>query len=543
MITQLTLPAHTAAFIHHPQPKRNVHSPGSNFFGLTADSSINPLTGESYDYAAFDEEQPLNGEPYIFDPLQHEPVVVRRRSTNGLNKKQRRYSPYTPPSYINHFHAMPGPIDISGPGQATSNLTSALRAAGEVGRPAEPIETQPTTITGSNHAMAATTGGINIAGAKSSGKAPRESMAASDGMKSLMGGMSWGGVSVGSWIRDDIIMTGTSPFQYQSPSYHSSSYLPKFEANFFRDFSCCGQTLPSLHDLLQHYEEVHAQQLQNGQLNLPPSLSKDGGALAGAHRQQLQHQQRMAALAAQNQAAKRGERLSSMSIGGGGVDVAEDMEMDDIPTQNLQSALRVSNPTVSSVNTPNLPNPTTPSTDRYLSPESSVPGTPGNPDLDSINFQNMNLGNYMTTDEMGLELCIDDPGKHLFNQYGTGAPKATGFPQNINIQSLKAARDQSELARRLGAEGLLHPNMAGASIAGDVTLPQGWQFAQEDKPFKCPVIGCEKAYKNQNGLKYHRNVRLPNPSEAHCTQLIFFSFSTATRTNNYIQIQMAHSVS
>ena len=26
----------------------------------------------------------------------------------------------------------------------------------------------------------------------------------------------------------------------------------------------------------------------------------------------------------------------------------------------------------------------------------------------------------------------------------------------------------------------------------------------EDRPFKCPVIGCDKNYKNQNGLKYHR---------------------------------------
>lgn len=25
-----------------------------------------------------------------------------------------------------------------------------------------------------------------------------------------------------------------------------------------------------------------------------------------------------------------------------------------------------------------------------------------------------------------------------------------------------------------------------------------------NKPFKCPVVGCEKSYKNQNGLKYHR---------------------------------------
>lgn len=25
-----------------------------------------------------------------------------------------------------------------------------------------------------------------------------------------------------------------------------------------------------------------------------------------------------------------------------------------------------------------------------------------------------------------------------------------------------------------------------------------------EKPFTCPVIGCNKNYKNQNGLKYHR---------------------------------------
>ena len=27
---------------------------------------------------------------------------------------------------------------------------------------------------------------------------------------------------------------------------------------------------------------------------------------------------------------------------------------------------------------------------------------------------------------------------------------------------------------------------------------------EEHRPFKCPVIGCEKTYKNQNGLKYHK---------------------------------------
>jgi hypothetical protein len=29
---------------------------------------------------------------------------------------------------------------------------------------------------------------------------------------------------------------------------------------------------------------------------------------------------------------------------------------------------------------------------------------------------------------------------------------------------------------------------------------------REERPYKCQVPGCEKSYKNANGLKYHRRV-------------------------------------
>ena len=35
------------------------------------------------------------------------------------------------------------------------------------------------------------------------------------------------------------------------------SYLPKIEANFMNNLTCCALTPPDLHTLLQHYEEVH----------------------------------------------------------------------------------------------------------------------------------------------------------------------------------------------------------------------------------------------------------------------------------------------
>lgn len=107
---------------------------------------------------------------------------------------------------------------------------------------------------------------------------------------------------------NSIIMTGTSPFAYQSPSFHSSSYLPKLEANFMRDFSCCGRTLASLHDLLQHYEESHATQTpqvlhrasQAGQAGpsnaVPDAKAAIAAGAAAAVQQQAQQQQRSSTL-------------------------------------------------------------------------------------------------------------------------------------------------------------------------------------------------------------------------------------------------------
>src|SRR4029434_3982217 len=66
-----------------------------------------------------------------------------------------------------------------------------------------------------------------------------------------------------------MVMTGTSPYiNTQSSSFHSSSYIPRLEASFMRDFFCCDRTWPTLHDLLQHYEEHHHP-------TNPPAASRD----------------------------------------------------------------------------------------------------------------------------------------------------------------------------------------------------------------------------------------------------------------------------
>jgi transcription factor SFP1 len=394
----------------------------------------------------------------------------------------------------------------------------------------------------------------------------------SNNMGSFVGGMSWGGVSVGSWIRDDIMMTGTSPAAFNgSPSYHSSSYLPKMEAAFMKDFTCCGLTLASLHDLLQHFEETHAnapasRPSQSAQGGLPPTTGVSAaGVTAGQpqpHGEPAMHTQQGFQPRSGSVGGSRSQRVGSDGFGRTNLstvqdmDSLDDMEMDDVGTtfDNLapieeapspftsqqpqtqfsqnqsqlqplnvnlantmqqHQGLRTStpttpaasqqfglqnNPTVSSVNTPTLG---TASMQNLTSPESSHPSTPAELDMDftggfgqpmmgmqgmDMNYGNMNFGNGMA----GFDGTIDQPGKRLYSKQGGGVTQQQLQAAYQNFQKLGSG-DQTDLAKRLREQQLL----AGANI------PQ-MPFPEEVKPFRCPVIGCEKAYKNQNGLKYHK---------------------------------------
>jgi transcription factor SFP1 len=367
------------------------------------------------------------------------------------------------------------------------------------------------------------------------------------------------------------MMAGTSPAtgfnnNNQSPSFHSSSYLPKMEANFMRDFTCCGLTLENLHDVLQHFEEVHAdapasRNSKSTQGGLQPNAIAQsqgitpGQTLQGDHATHTQFgfQPRSGSFS-----GPRTQRVGSDGFNRTNLstvhdmDSLQDMEMDDMgdglatieeatspyPNQfnnqnqgqpqplnvNLANTMQnhqgfrtstpttpqasqqynlANNPTVSSVNTPTLGTVPMQNTYNLTSPESSHPTTPAELDMDfggfnqqmmgmqgmDINFGNTNFNTGMA----GFDGTIDQPGKRLFSKQGGG----------LSQQQLQAALknyqlgngDQSELAKRLQQQQLMN----GANV------PQ-FPFAEEIKPFRCPVIGCEKAYKNQNGLKYHKQV-------------------------------------
>jgi transcription factor SFP1 len=144
------------------------------------------------------------------------------------------------------------------------------------------------------------------------------------------------------------------------------------------------------------------------------------------------------------------------------------------------------NPTVSSVNTPTLStqsasqvdaiamNSTDTSYQQFIFPPDGQMALPLNYDLHSPGLQ-QDLGG----------LTIHDPA----NRLATASNPLQQLQLTINNSALSADPE-------LNSPGPLSAGLAPSALG----------FGQEEKKYRCPVIGCEKAYKNQNGLKYHKAV-------------------------------------
>ncbi len=348
-----------------------------------------------------------------------------------------------------------------------------------------------------------------------------------------------------------------------------------------KDFSCCGLTLPTLHDLLQHYEEAHAQKEPVPHSTMQPQMPDTRAALAATTANQVQQEasERNQQSQAQNapgrmnsgmqhyqQPAQRGGFSSTLQTIPD-MDTVEDMEMDDIggadettpPSNYYTHSAATTSPqtpyaTVQQVQMPQLNTsmmqghqayrqsaPTTPvapsrnsafhshNASSTLSanpmqqyqdlqnpyrttPDSSAPGTPGELDenlmagMDDMTMQQNPLfsgmpdgfGNFgFGANSDMIDLCIDEPAKRLFQQ----------ARNNNNHNNGQASAHQRLGSGQYGANSDIARTIRERQLqAGLPDTTTNIQPHEEPKPFRCPVIGCEKAYKNQNGLKYHKSV-------------------------------------
>ena len=370
-----------------------------------------------------------------------------------------------------------------------------------------------------------------------------------------------------------------------------------------RDFSCCGLTLPSLHELLQHYEENHTDQAQpsmqkqiqtGSEVRADPKAAIAATTVDAVRKQGRAQQQQQQADSTQKEQVtsqrsstpvtpRQTQPSAQVTRGFAPMqpkieqddDAMGDMEMDDdfpnlqqahypaqnqaritqrsqfgqpasnrlpnldINTMNMGNPLQqhqglrnsqpttpvsagrngtiyYNNPTVSSVNTPTLT--TYPSAhplqQQYYTPDSSAPGTPGELDGEFLgNLGNMNMGNmqYMQNQNQGYgaydfgndngmgDYCIDEPAKRLFSlNGGFNQPQQPAQPTSATQLGDGQYSENSELAKTIREQ---------QKLAG---VPDPSADGGVPKPFHCPVIGCEKAYKNQNGLKYHKSVSTPS---------------------------------
>ncbi|KAL8634567.1 MAG: hypothetical protein Q9228_007838, partial [Teloschistes exilis] len=261
--------------------------------------------------------------------------------------------------------------------------------------------------------------------------------------------------------------------------------------------------MASLHDLLHHYEQFHADSIPQRN-NIQPVVSDSRAAIASntanAVRQSAQQPPKPVTPKLQKVEPARPYTISkhpSLDMDAvQDMEMDQDMQMDDVETNawelpqsrmmprsqfgqpvsrvppldtksHLQQGLRKStpttpvtasrngtfNPTVSSVNTPTLiAHPTQKS---WATPESSTPGTPdadpgyGFMERPRNQFENFQFGNG---NEM-LDLCIDEPAKRLFTANGgfnggqvSNAQRLGDAQYSENSELAKTIREQQRLA-------------------------------------------------------------------------------------------------
>ncbi|EEB08108.1 transcription factor Sfp1 [Schizosaccharomyces japonicus yFS275] len=325
---------------------------------------------------------------------------------------------------------------------------------------------------------------------------------------------SWGNSFSGqAWLKDALPSISAIDRSFEEDS---SSYLNRLEEAFCRDFNCCGKNLGDLHELIHHYEEQHAV------LSSEPSSSSD--------------------------ASSPSVENSSIALNSSHDDVPALRKLDRICMHNLEGNMSMD----TSENSAVMPFvfPTNDASNNAYRVSVVVPASAAAAvnassaemnDLGMPGIDPSNLSDGLTIDtappmgDMNLAVDMSGPNSpfHGKRDMSTFLPP---FPADQDIFSFPSPapdmRTQSASTRESSME-------RSPSVASQTSIPPayhnepavrplevkdraytkklrhsshvpmtidspGSNLVVVDKPYKCPVEGCDKAYKNQNGLKYHK---------------------------------------
>jgi transcription factor SFP1 len=279
-----------------------------------------------------------------------------------------------------------------------------------------------------------------------------------------------------------------------------STSLPrtKLETSFCRNFKCCGQGLENLHDLLQHYEERHVKFEDDD--NMPAMVTDDDNSPSSSSASSSLPPSPKTLNAAAKTEAKNDTFeessafdttiMRSSPIKGGKKRSFGQFSNGSNSTSSVHQSLRRAlidggvgrgSSKASSIYSANSP---------FSTPGSSLPGTPlMDNDNDTGFFGNGN--NVPAFSALSLRGSDD-------HDLPSCAPPNLFFPSS-NTASSSTAGAIAPAAKR---ERITSVNSAVSSAALDnsMTSPN----ALGDRPYKCQSAGCDKAYKQMNGLKYHR---------------------------------------
>ncbi|KAG4305338.1 hypothetical protein PORY_001508 [Pneumocystis oryctolagi] len=227
---------------------------------------------------------------------------------------------------------------------------------------------------------------------------------------------------------------------------------PKLEISFCKDFNCCGVLLRDLHDLCRHYEEAHVRVEEEGML----ASGVRGLPPPGMPGRPMPDGKVC---------------VDAYEPFGSEMDFEQEFVFDHLFQSLSESEKQGQNVMPLSVSTRDF----LLSSSNMSTPSSSMPSTPT---FDSSQ-------EFLVVDVEDAETVV------------------------LNGSSLLAEEWVKQQMKKQRQQGI---SLSDTESQATIDSP-GSNFVVVDKPYKCPVPGCDKAYKNQNGLKYHK-------LHGHCTSSV-----------------------